>query len=454
MPLTPLISDPITSTKYLQFVRFRDLDFWDIKKFYFEWIKSSWKYPLVPWREFLSRISTKKISIENGKQYKILWARSYWNGAFTNRVVDGSTLKMRTYQQAIENSLFWCKVDTRNGAFGVIWNDLSDGLGSSNMTFAKIDTDKIMLQYLQLLFKVKGFNEYMDISVTGTTNRKYLSLDQILNDINFPLPDLATQSRIVREYQDRTRESVRLQQLAQSGEKEIESYLIDALGITIENTEKKQGINFVRFRDLERWDMDYLMNTDPDIHSNKFPVISYKEIFTQLRNGISARNYSQKGIRYLLVASIKDSGISDNVLKYVPEESIKKSDLLTNGTLLISRKGTVGEACIYRETFPAVASSEVFIIQTNNTVDLDYLVLLNQSIFCKTQYQKKSTWTIMPSLSQPKLLSVQIPLPPINIQKDILRDIGIIKSAIATARAEAERLRVEARESFERELFA
>ena len=107
---------------------------------------------------------------------------------------------MRTYQQAKVNHLFWCKVDTKNGAFGIITPDLVDGVGSSNMTFAKIETSKANPEYVQLLFISKKVNEYMDGYVSGTTNRKYIKPDQLREEIKIPLPVLKEQNRVVNDY--------------------------------------------------------------------------------------------------------------------------------------------------------------------------------------------------------------------------------------------------------------
>ena len=63
---------------------------------------------------------------------------------------------MKKYQLAEENHLIWCKVDTKNGAFGVVTSNLKNSYASSNMTLAKIDNSKITNDYYNHLAKYKN----------------------------------------------------------------------------------------------------------------------------------------------------------------------------------------------------------------------------------------------------------------------------------------------------------
>ena len=184
---------------YLKIISSFDLRTWDVKSHFKSEDIFKDKIPLLVFGSFLSKGEISKIQIQDNKKYKILGVRSYGKGAYLNRVTDGKDLKMKTYQIAQEDHLFWCKVDTKNGAFGVIKEDLKDGIASSNMTFAKINTKKINTEYLQILFKSKKINAYMDTYVTGTTNRKYIKPNQLLNEIKIPLPSVEEQKEIVSQ---------------------------------------------------------------------------------------------------------------------------------------------------------------------------------------------------------------------------------------------------------------
>ena len=227
-------------------VPFSELKIWDVKSFYHQSDIFNKKYPVVLFGEFLTKPIISKVQIEDTKEYKILGARAYGKGAFVNRTVKGDTLKMRTYQQAKPNHLFWCKVDTKNGAFGIITEELADGVASSNMTFAKIETEKANPEFLQLLFKSKRINEYMDGYVSGTTNRKYIKPDQLREEINIVLPPIEEQNRIANNYKTKIVLAEKQLNEANNLEVEIEKYLSNVLGVSLQNsTSSKKGLQLV-----------------------------------------------------------------------------------------------------------------------------------------------------------------------------------------------------------------
>ncbi len=140
----------------------------------------------------------KKIKLENDKYYKILGVRVYAKGVFISRESKGEKLITKTtkfYQKAKKNHLFWCKVDTKNGAFGITKDCHNDCFASNNMQFAKIDINQININYLQLLFSNNSFQKYLDSFIVGTTNRQYIKFDELLK-IEVPLPPLQTQQEL------------------------------------------------------------------------------------------------------------------------------------------------------------------------------------------------------------------------------------------------------------------
>ena len=166
---------------FLNFINFTDLSYWTTKRFFAKELVFSKKHPLKFFGYFLGKISPKIEQIQDDVDYSIIGVRSYGMGAYINRISQGRNLKMKKYQLAEENHLIWCKVDTKNGAFGVVTSNLKNSYASSNMTLAKIDNSKITNDYLQLIFRSRKIQQYLDSFVSGTTNRKYIKIDELLS---------------------------------------------------------------------------------------------------------------------------------------------------------------------------------------------------------------------------------------------------------------------------------
>lgn len=454
-----------SDTNYLNILQFSKIENWDIRWLFSEGIKLNNKYPIVQGNFFLSKANTEKIRIENGQEYKILWVRSYGMGAFINRVVDGSTLKMRTYQKALNNALFWCKVDTKNGAFWTITWELYEWIGSSNMTFAKIDTNKVLLPYIELLFKVKAFNQYMDSFVTWTTNRKYLSQDQIFNDIKFPLPDIDTQEQIVSKYYAKIDEANRLDALVIAKEKEIESYLMETLGITIKNSEKKVGLNFVRFKDMKSWTID------DAVSENKISSLNYNTIrlnesnyvikasrgkSPKYRENTNAFILNQKCNRWdyldLQFAKSVDEDWYNTVNEWL---KTKVWDIIINSTW----EWTLWRSSLVRDWFEwLLCDSHMLLLRVDQKkLNPEFLVKQINSPF----FQKQIDWikwaraTNQTELWVDNLLNLVFVIPEdIVIQNNIVKSISKLNKDIMESKEKSERLKMEAKIEFEKELFS
>ena len=185
--------------QHLKFINFKDMSYWTTKRFFAKELTFSKKYPLKLFGYFLEKITPKIEQIKDEKNYPIIGVRSYGLGAYINRISLGKNLKMKKYQLAEENHLIWCKVDTKNGAFGIVTSNLRDSYASSNMALAKIDNSKITNEYLQLIFRSKKIQQYLDSFVSGTTNRKYIKIDELLSKIQIPLPSLEMQKEFVNK---------------------------------------------------------------------------------------------------------------------------------------------------------------------------------------------------------------------------------------------------------------
>lgn len=183
--------------KYLNLISYPNLNSWDVKSYLN--LKNSFnkKFPLVLFGHFLKKPIIDRIQIEDNKTYNILGVRSYGKGVFSNRIVKGNTLKMREYYKAKPNHLFWCKVDTKNGAFGVIKENQDGCIFTSNMTMLEIDNKKVIPYFIEILFRNKKVQEYFDNYISGSTNRKYVKINELL-DFYIPNYSMKQQTEIVK----------------------------------------------------------------------------------------------------------------------------------------------------------------------------------------------------------------------------------------------------------------
>ena len=141
------------------------------------------------------------LDISDFKEYNILGVQSYGRGVVLRRREFGKNMKMKKYKVARENQLMWCKVDTKNGAFGVTKKEHGGCLASTNMALADINTEKYLPEFLELLFRNRFFYEDINNKSTGTTNRKYLKPWEVLERIEIPNLSLKEQKNFLKKYE-------------------------------------------------------------------------------------------------------------------------------------------------------------------------------------------------------------------------------------------------------------
>lgn len=445
----------------LHFISYSNLNKWDAKFYLTNETIFNPKYKQVLFGEFLKKASIEKIKIEDDKYYKILGVRSYGKGVYLNRESLGKDLKMKEYFRAKPDHLFWCKVDTKNGAFGVVNNELADGFGSSNMTFAEIDKKKINVDFLQLLFKSKKIHSYLDSFVTGTTNRKYIRPDQLLEEIYIPLPTITEQQEIVDAYYVNINEADNLELEANNLDQEIEKYLYEELGISIGNQiENKKGLNFVEFRQLERWGVEYNLNSSNSLlTSTMYPNKRLKDIIL-----INPTTTFPKEPN-LLISFIPMEVVSDDygVVTQLRSKTIVESKGYTKfkeGDLIWARITPCmqnGKSAIVKglKNGLGVGSTEFHVLRNENAkISLDYIYhFLRLNIVLKDAMSHFTGSAGQQRVPKSYLEELLIPLPEYAKQVEISDHLYHLKESKMKLFNDVEKFKHQANDEFEKVIF-
>lgn len=450
-------------SKMIKEIDFSGIVNWDVKNYFRQFNVFKEDIRIVPFGFFITKPEIVKVKIEDSKEYKILGVRSYGKGAYINRQVKGNSLKMRTYQLAKKNRLFWCKVDTKNGAFGIINDDLEDGVASSNMTFADINTNEANTEYIQILFKSSRVNEYMDGYVTGTTNRKYIKPDQLREEIKIPLPPKAEQDRIVKAYNQKIALADNQEQQATQLEQDIENYLFEALGIEkLEKQQKTKGLHFINFEFLDIWGADRLVRGGLTniLESKKYPNKKLGQLVevnprTNLNNLESDDQMSFIPMKNVSddygVVTQKDEGLKSKSKGYT---KFQDGDLIWARITPCMQNGKSAIVSNLHNGY-GYGSTEYHVLRQTNedyTIDFVYHLLRTKSILndAVNHFTGSAGQQRVPKSYLENLL---VPVPPLATQTQIANHISDIKAEIKSLKEKAEQNRTQAIVDFEKEIF-
>ncbi len=440
----------LVKQKYLQTTHLQFLENWSVHYLLESKFSYNENFDLVPIGSFLTK-SKNKVLIEDGKSYQRVTVKINNRGVIPRDIEKGENIGTKQQYKISKGQFLMSKIDARNGAFGLVPEILDGAIVTNDFPVFDVDNTLINSEFLVLITTTKEFVRFAQSCSSGTTNRQRIDIDMFLG-VKIPLPTISEQNRIVGTYNARIKQAEEQEIKAKELDEGLYKFINSELGIkkNIVPNKKVKGLQFTNYEKLSRWDINFLFQNESSVKS-KYPLISFNELFISLNNGIPSRNYSESGVRFLKVADIKNNLIDNSNVKFIDKH--KKSELIEKDTLLITRKGTVGNSFYVTEDKKYTASSEIFIIKLNDYVIGDFLAEINLIEFVKKQYKEKNTGTIMPSLSQNKLKEILIPLPPKEKQQEMIRHIAKIKSKIEEAKKDHAQLKTKAIQEFENEIF-
>ena len=446
--------DMLNAMKYISTVPFSGLFNWDVKIILGDNIITSKKHPMKPFSYFTRPANIQKVKIEDEQEYKILGVRSYGLGAYKNRITKGKYLKMKVYQQAKLNHLFWCKVDTKNGAFGIITQELSDGIASSNMMFAELDLSRINPDYLQLLFRCPKINAYMDSMVTGTTNRKYIRFSDLLSNVKVPIPSLEEQNELVEEYNKVIAKADDLVKECQEIDLSILRYFNKIVELK-QSTRQVKLLSTMRYADISnRWDPFAVTNG----LSADVPIYPLGSFITDIATGTtpptSKKEYFNGNIKFYTPSDINGRLYLANSERTLTKKAIedKKARLFHKGDILFVGIGsTIGKVGIVRDE---IVSSNQQITGFKLNTDLLY----PEYVFYYLHYHKDITTieqskTTLPIVNQEKIANIPIPVPTMSQQKEMVGHMNHMREKIDKLYKQSIDCRRKSLKNFETQIF-
>ena len=160
--------------------------------------KKNW--PTVRLGEVLKR-SEEIAAPEAERQYHELTVRLWGKGVISRGLVSGLELSSARRFVAHAGQFVLSKIDARNGAIGIVPDELDGAIVSTDFPLFNLDTSRLDLKFLAWLSKTAGFVESCIRASEGTTNRVRLQEDKFYA-LEIPLPPLAEQRRVVARIEE------------------------------------------------------------------------------------------------------------------------------------------------------------------------------------------------------------------------------------------------------------
>jgi restriction endonuclease S subunit len=445
--------------KYLDFVKFSQLYNWSVQYLNDSKIRFNTKYPLVQIKEFLTRNKTA-ITVQDKITYQRVTIRIRNGGVILRDEVKGTEIGTKKQFRVSAGQFILSKIDARNGAMGIIPENLDGAIVTQDFLAYDIDTTKINPQYLVLVSTTKQFIDFCQSCSSGTTNRQRVDENKFLN-IQIPLPLLAEQNKLVEEYNEQLTLSENAGVNAELKQNNINKIILDSLGVKIVKSNLSKGLSFVSFAELDRWDLSFLQN-DAHVKSlyNLVRIADCVDQFMTDEFGHSLRTetnkYPAKEFYYIGMENIEKSAGELIDMPVVNGAQIKSQTIsVPKGYFIYGKLRPYLNKYWYNNTNvkDIICSSELFVFSIKSSIHPRYFEFVLGSDIVQTQISDLVSGARMPRINEKIFMNIQIPLPPISIQEGIVEQIEYNKTEIKSLQLAAASYKVQALTNFEFQIF-
>ncbi|MFA4835865.1 MAG: restriction endonuclease subunit S [Dehalococcoidia bacterium] len=190
------------------------------------------------------------------------------------------------------------------------------------------------------------------------------------------------------------------------------------------------------------------------LNACSFRNVELNNLIAPIKNGYDYREFGEEGLPYIRVGDISNGRLDIENAKRVniKWEDIKKDIRLKKGDVLLTRKGSYGNAAYVREgQTDCVISSEIMLLRILDSSLLpEYLTVYLNSPIGFQQVERFVHGDAFYSISQPSLASVRVIMATRQIQEKIA---ALVRKA-DTSRDESRRLLAEAKRMVEEAVLA
>jgi len=283
---------------------------------------------------------------------------------------------------------------------------------NSNQDVAKITLKKDYDPYFVSAFFNSKYGRSQILRLPIGSVQQHIFLWQ-LKTLKVPNASSQLQTEIAKVYlQSLAKRKQSEKAFIEAGELLLKEINLDRYVSSDENTsvrELKDCLADNRF-DAEYWQPKY------DEMTNRVSAIPQKELgdIVSTQKGIDpgSEAYTETGKSFVRVSDISIYGIEDGDKKISDElyEELKDDYQPQKGEVLFTKDGTIGISFALHEDIDAIVSGAFLRLKPKIKINIDYLTLVLNSLYCKFQIERMSGGAIIAHLKPENVKKIKVPI--------------------------------------------
>lgn len=429
---------------YLQFVRFKSLSLWDVKKNRIFDNKEISDYDFVRLADVLTQVKRVEF-LQPTKDYNLLGVKSYGLGVFHRETKKGNDIKAKYLWELKEGDLVYSRLGASSGSFGLINKDFDNYFVSNEFPAFTIDSNRVLPQYLNLVLTSKRFYEKIADFNTGSALKRFHE-DKFLN-LEIPLPALSIQKEIINNYTENVKAINKIEANIIDIENKRKQFLEDYFGIYTNSISIQKGIKMIRYKNLDfKWGTDFNLNKNRWTVKPNFPLHKISQLCNVGSGGTpdtSNKSYYNGNIPWIKTTEVINELIIDTEVK-ITERGLENSSakIYPKGSLIIAMygqgltRGRTAKLGIDASTNQACA---VLFNINSSVIDTDFLWIYLMNEY--DRLRELASGNNQPNLNAGMILDYKVQVPVLSEQNKITDYYFKEKDKIISLKKQAESLR-------------
>lgn len=424
-------------------VRFKDLNRWDASSFH----RIVWHWPPDVMKPIGSVLTVRKEKVDRTrfKFSDLTPITIHFDGSIEKRKIAGNREYSMELFFAQPGDVVVAKIDLKNGAVAIIPAGWQNVVVTGHFAVYKPDLTKLVPEYLHRIVQSDFFKAHLWRNKVGAEGRKEVKLD-FLEAEKIPLPDISVQQAILDNWQEEQQQAAVARQQVAAVQRAVDKRFYADLGLDLPQTPTLPKTFAVKWSQFLRWSVSYNQRaqTTGNLQSGTYPVTALAEILDVVQYGTSQKaNTKGSGVPVIRMNNVVDGVLNLSKLKHVELDVREAKSLqLLDGDILINRtnsKELVGKCAVFHEPGVYVFASYLIRLRPNpKLADPDYLAYCINSPIGRQQIDAISRQIIgQANINTEELRSFRVPLPPLDVQRMIVRRIEDGREKVRAVRVDA-----------------
>jgi type I restriction enzyme S subunit len=434
-------------------VWWKDIDKWIVPKHVFLSSNLPPGWQLVRVGDVVRQVE-KRVKVDPSKIYKMVGVKWYGEGTFHRETVKGDSLSATYVTPLVPHSFIYNRLFAWKESFAVVPEEHADCFVSSEFPQFIVNEERILPRYLYLFFMCNAIVKEVNKASIGSSavSRNRFKEEDFL-DFEIPLPPLPIQQAIVERWQNAHKEINDMQNNLIQLEKGMFLSFQNEIGRANTSAISKPKAFILEWKDIDRWGVDICWKQKNKFDTAKFSMTKVKQLCTIGSGGTPSRQnpaYFNGSIPWVKTAEVMNN-IIVNTEETITELGLNNSSakIYPMGSIIVAMYGQGATRGRTAKLGISAATNQACAVLSNfdERIESDYLW-----IYLMSEYERLrdlASGNNQPNLNADMIANYQVPLPPLEIQKEIIKQVKRCQLEINREHEAAERKSLEIKAEIE-----